>query len=89
MYLAGKGKHTCIMIPFQPSWFHTFLLVIVIPGAIALVRGVYSEPDAPLLIRDVSCSGSETAILDCPYNMFTQTSCGPFSDAGIVCQGMF
>lgn len=58
------------------------------PGAIALVHGVYSEADAPLLIRDVSCNGSESALLDCPYNTFTQTSCGPFSDAGIVCQGM-
>ena len=52
-----------------------------------MVRGLYVEADAPLFIRDVSCNGSESAFLDCPYNMLTQTSCGPFSDAGIVCQG--
>lgn len=56
-------------------------------GAIALVRGLYSEGNAPLLVRDVSCIGSETTLLDCPYNTFTQTSCGLFSDAAIVCQG--
>ena len=56
-------------------------------GAIALVNGLYVETDAPLFIRDVSCNGSESALLDCPYNALTQTSCGPFSDAGIVCQG--
>ena len=52
-----------------------------------MVNGLYIEVDAPLFIRDVSCNGSESALLDCPYNMLTQTSCGPFSDAGIVCQG--
>ena len=52
-----------------------------------MVRGLYVEANAPLFIRDVSCNGSESALLDCPYNMLTQTSCGPFSDAGIVCQG--
>ena len=57
-------------------------------GAIALVRGLYSEGDRPLLIRDLSCSGAESALLDCPYNELMQTSCGPFNDAGIVCQGM-
>ena len=64
------------------SWCILYLL-----GAIALKKGLYSEADAPLFIRDVSCNGSESALLDCPYNMLTQTSCGPFSDAGIVCQG--
>ena len=53
------------------------------------MNGLYSEADAPIFIRDVSCNGSESAFLDCPYNILTvtQTSCGPFSDAGIVCQG--
>ena len=52
-----------------------------------MVNGLYIEVDAPLFIRDVSCNGSESTLLDCPHNMLTQTSCGPFSDAGIVCQG--
>jgi hypothetical protein len=63
------------------------ILSIYLLGAIALLKGLYVEVDAPLYIRDVNCNGSESTLLDCPYNTLTQTLCGPFSDAGIVCQG--
>ena len=43
---------------------------------------------APLLLRDVSCSGSESTLLSCVYNTMPQYPCGRFEDAGVVCQGM-
>ena len=64
-----------------------YRIMNIFPGAIALVHGLYVEADTPLFVRDISCNGTESALLDCPYNTLTQTSCGPFSDAGIVCQG--
>lgn len=56
------------------------------PGAIALTDSVFTEESAMLALRDVLCNGSEPNLLECVYNILTQTNCGPLEDAGVVCQ---
>ena len=49
---------------------------------------MFSEEVAPLLLRDVSCTGTESTLLNCTYNTRPQYLCGRFEDAGVVCQGV-
>ena len=49
---------------------------------------MFSEEVAPLLLRDVSCIGTESTLLNCTYNTRPQYLCGRFEDAGVVCQGV-
>ena len=41
-----------------------------------------------MLLRDVSCIGTESTLLNCTYNTRPQYLCGRFEDAGVVCQGV-
>ena len=59
------------------------------PGAIGLTNEVFSEEVAPLLLTDVSCTGTESILLNCTYNTRPQYLCGRFEDAGVVCQGVY
>ena len=58
-------------------------------GAIGLTNEVFSEEVAPLLLTDVSCTGTESTLLNCTYNTRPQYLCGRFEDAGVVCQGVY
>ena len=60
----------------------------LITGAIGLSNEVFSEEVAPLLLTDVSCTGTESTLLNCTYNTRPQYLCGRFEDAGVVCQGV-
>ena len=40
-----------------------------------------------MVIRDISCDGSESSLTDCVHNVLEQTLCSPLEDAGVVCQG--
>ena len=57
-------------------------------GSIGLTNEVFSEEVAPLLLRDVSCTGTESTLLNCTHNTRPQYLCGRFEDAGVVCQGV-
>ena len=60
----------------------------MLPGAIGLTDGVFGDETAPLLLRDIECSGSEGTLRDCVANSNPEAelSCGRFDDAGVVCQ---
>ena len=81
----------CRQLGFSPYGWCTYQLVpydiTLIIGAIGLNNEVFSDPQANLLIRDISCNGSENSLLSCQYNNLLETFCGPLDDAGVVCQG--
>ena len=61
-------------------------MVPFLSGAIAL-SGFYEEYDAPILIKDINCTGKESSILDCAHNLLIEYSCNAGADAAIICQG--
>ena len=54
-------------------------------GAVNLTHEAFHTTVAPTVISAVSCDGFESTLTDCLHS--TLTSCGPLSDAGVVCQG--
>lgn len=54
-------------------------------GAIAVQGGQFSDPDSPVFIGAVNCSGQEANLLECSSEL-SPASC--VEVAGIVCQGM-
>ena len=46
----------------------------------------FSEGISPGLLTNVTCSGSETELLQCPHNTSRGLSC---DTAGIICQSTF
>ena len=68
-------------------------------GAIAQTGEIFGEGNAPLLLSQVNCSGSEITLKDCPASTESLGSgyatmpwpfleCGQFQDAGVICQGI-
>lgn len=62
-------------------------LLLHLSGAIALTNQVFSDPQANLVLRDVTCNGSESSLLDCEHNQLGEVFCSALDDAGVVCQG--
>lgn len=44
----------------------------------------FGEAQLPILLDDVACTGSETRVVDCPYDTNT-TDCSHSQDAGTRC----
>ncbi len=53
-------------------------------GAIALPSAFFGSASGRIRIGSVACTGSEEALLDCPYER--DPICFHFEDAGILCQ---
>lgn len=62
--------------------FKTFLST----DAVAYSRAYFGAGSGPILLDDVRCTGSETALINCTYDRFTY-DCGHYEDAGVRCQG--
>ena len=45
----------------------------------------YSQGTGPIVLDDVHCVGTESRLVDCPYDSHT-ADCTHFQDAGICCQ---
>ena len=60
-------------------------------GAIALTDSSppISETSAPVVVKDIACTGNETKLLRCPYNSMPNYFCGITEDAGTVCQCVY
>ena len=48
----------------------------------------YGEAVRPMIIADLSCSGTESDILSCERTVFGITHCQEYEAAGIKCLGM-
>ncbi len=57
-------------------------------GAVATVRAFFGQGMGPIFLDDVSCSGSELRLVNCPANPVGQHNCVHFEDAGVRCQAI-
>ena len=56
--------------------------------AIAFSDAKFGQGIGDIHLDDVHCSGSETSLLNCPYDSYT-ADCSHSEDAGVRCQGAY
>ena len=55
------------------------------PDAIAYSGAFFGTGSGPIVLDDVACTGSETALINCTYDA-TTSDCSHFEDAGVQCR---
>ena len=58
--------------------------MILLTGATAHSLAHFGEGSDGIFLDDVGCDGSESLLLDCPYDANT-IDCSHFEDAGVTC----
>ena len=53
-------------------------------GAVSTTNARFGQGTGPIYLDNVSCSGSESRLIDCNYDPDTR-DCGHSEDAGVVC----
>ena len=61
-----------------------FIMHSLIVGAIATYGNHHLSQ---LIITDLNCTGDETTVLDCPYNVLPHYNCSRRYNADVICQG--
>ena len=51
----------------------------------ALSFAFFGEGTGPIWLDDVSCTGSESELLECPHNGIGNHNCNHFEDASVSC----
>ena len=54
-------------------------------GAMAHGSALFGEGLGSIFLDDVSCTGSEVALLSCPSELIGIHDCGHYEDAGVAC----
>ena len=49
----------------------------------------YGQGRGRIWLNDLSCTGSENRLIDCPHESFSSHGCSHSKDAGLVCYGMY
>ena len=57
-------------------------------GAVAVRTDSYSDPSVLVHLADINCTGDESVLLDCSYNIADSNICLSLKDAEVVCQGI-
>lgn len=55
-------------------------------GAIARTNAAFGQGNGPILLDDVTCTGLESRLFDCPSRGLEVEDCAHSEDAGVVCQ---
>ena len=66
-------------------WVLNFASSFQYTGAIAYRYAHFGQGSGPILMDDVSCTGSESSLINCTYDRYTG-DCGHHEDAGVRCQ---
>ena len=61
--------------------------MVVVSGALAL-KGLFTERVWPLTITNITCSGSESNLLECSYSTEPLSVCNVLRDASVACQSI-
>ena len=57
-------------------------------GALPRYGSFYGRSSGPIFLTDLVCSGTESSLMDCNWNVYGTTDCYHFEDAGVECQGL-
>ena len=57
-----------------------------ITGAVARINSYYGAYERTMLLSGVSCSGSQSSVLDCNFNA-PSSYCDKNAIAGVTCEG--
>ena len=57
-------------------------------AAIAYSNALFGAGSGPIYLTDVSCSGSETSLLQCNSDPILSSGCTHLEDAGVKCEGL-
>ncbi len=58
---------------------------LVLSGSTAVSNAVFGQGNGPILLDDLSCTGQETRLIDCPHGGIEASNCVHSSDAGVRC----
>ena len=59
-----------------------YFVVTRVVGSAAFGQGT-----GDIILDDLSCTGDETRLVDCPHRGVGLNNCGHHNDAGVVCAG--
>ena len=66
----------------------SFLHGIGTVGGTAYSNAYYGVGSGPIYLTDVSCTGSETSLLQCNSDPILSGGCSHSEDAGVKCEGL-
>ena len=76
------------ILPMVKYPYYYFYFKTLIEGAVVLPIYYYYDYSVTPIIFDLNCTGTEEAILDCPYIERGSYSCSNYYDAAVICQSM-
>jgi len=59
----------------------------VFVDAVALKESQNPDEVSPLLLQTITCSGNESSLLECQYNLTSNSFCLSNQSAGVSCGG--
>lgn len=60
-------------------------VLLFLADAVAVTSAFYGQGTGPIFLNELMCTGTETSLLDCPYN--SDPNCVHNEDAGVRCIG--
>lgn len=54
-------------------------------GAIAGLSGSFGPGSGPIILHDVTCSGSEYSLFECGYQVLETSNCAYYQTAEVTC----
>ena len=80
MHNIGSGAATTPQINWSVIYLHS--TATSAPG-----QATFGPGTGAIVLDQVSCSGSEASIFDCPHGGLNIHDCSHFEDAGVICAG--
>ena len=84
MFCSSSIQEHALKKVLHAYYKHYLKCVIFIIGT-ALSFAHFGEGNGPIWLDDVSCTGSESELLECPHNGIGSHDCDHFEDASVRC----
>lgn len=59
------------------------MVIVYALGPQAVIQAFFGQSTGPIHIDDVGCTGSESALVNCTFNL--ENNCAHSEDAGVIC----
>lgn len=84
-YSHSSFTGTHHVLPGQVTNVYSYLIIL---AAVAYGFAHFGQGTGTIRMDDVSCSGSENRLFDCPHVGSESENCGHFEDAGVRCKSV-